>query len=165
MSLLTPSIIKLQVDGKPASEFTTAAQTNGQLTLSDHSRSPLSVSYEVIENFQRMANGTARKYVVAKKRTYTCSWTLLPSRKSITEGSVSTDLTVDGNADANTMKAFYEKYCNDSITMSLYHKRNSSTDSSYVESVKVFWSSFSYDVVKRYRDFDYWNVTVDFVEI
>lgn len=165
MTFLTPSIITLQVDGKNTSEFTIAAPTNGKLTLSDHSRSPLSVSYELIENFQRMANGTARKYVVAKKRNLSCTWSLLPSIKTMTVNSITTNMVVDNNADANTMKAFYEKYCNDSMTMTLYHKRNAATDTSYTEAVKVFWSGFSYDVIKRYRDYDYWDVSAEFVEI
>lgn len=156
MTFLTPSIITLQVDGAAASEFTLTTQTNGRLTLSDHSRSGLSVSYENIENFQRMANGTARKYVIAKKKTLTCSWSMLPTI---------TSMVADGNADAKTMKAFYEKYCNNSITATLHYGRNSDTTTAYTESIKVFWAEFSYDVVKRFRDFDYWNVTADFVEI
>ena len=63
MTFLTPSIITLQVVDKNTTEFdtTTEDMDNGQLTLSDHSRSPLSINYEIIENTQRMANGTARK--------------------------------------------------------------------------------------------------------
>lgn len=165
MTFLTPSIMSLQVDGKTASEFTIETPSNGKLTLSDHSRSPVSISYDKIENFQRMANGTARKYVIANKKNISCDWTMLPSRKTITENTVALDITVDGNADASTMKAFYELYCNDPMTLSLYHKRNSANDLAYVETIKVFWSDFSYNVVKRFRDFDYWDVTVSFTEI
>lgn len=165
MTFLTPSIIKLQADGQNSSEFSPSSLTNGALTLSDHSRSPLSVSYELIENFQRMANGTARKYVVANKRNFSCSWTMLPTRKSMTINSVNFDNTVDKNADANSMKLYYQKYCNTPLTMTLSHKKNSSIDVSYQESIKVFWSSFSYDVIKRYGDYDYWDVNAEFVEI
>lgn len=165
MTFLTPSIIKLQADGKTAAEFSIASPNNGQLTLSDHSRSPLSVSYEMIENFQRMANGTARKYVIATKRSFSCNWSMLPSRKTLTINSVNLDMVVDKNADANLMRQYYQLYCNTPLTMTLFHKKNSSTDTSYQESTKVFWSSFSYDVIKRYNDFDYWDVTAEFVEI
>jgi hypothetical protein len=160
MTFLTPSIIKLQVDGKTATEFSITTPTNGQLTLSDHSRSPLSISYEVIEKFQRMANGTARKYVVARKKNLSCGWTQLPSRKTLG----GRNFIADGNADANSMKAFYERYCNDPMTMTLYHKRNAEA-SSYVETLKVFWTEFSYDVIKRYQNFDYWDANASFVEI
>lgn len=165
MTFLTPSIIRLQADGKAAAEFSIASPNNGQLTLSDHSRSPLSVSYEMIENFQRMANGTARKYVVATKRSFSCTWAMLPSRKTLTINSVNLDMVVDKNADANLMRQYYQLYCNTPLAMTLFHKKNSSTDTSYQESTKVFWSSFSYDVIKRYNDFDYWDVTAEFVEI
>jgi hypothetical protein len=156
MTFLTPSIITLQVDGGSTSEFTLSSQSNGRLTLSDHSRSPLSISYENIENFQRMANGTARKYVIAKKKVLTCSWSMLPTI---------TAMTADGKSDSKTMKAFYEKYCNNSITLTLYNGRNADATTAYAESIKVFWADFSYDVVKRFKNFDYWNVTADFVEI
>lgn len=159
MTYLTPSIIKLQVPSKAASEFVIGTgENNGQLTLSDHSRSPLGVSYETIENMQRMADGTARKYVIATKRKFSCSWQLLPSRKTL-------DMVVDDNADSLTMKRFYEINFPYQMTMSLYHKRNSSDDLSYVETINIFWTDFSYDVVKRYKDFDYWNVTAEFMEI
>lgn len=166
MTYLTPSIIKLQVSSKAAAEFVPGTgETNGQLTLSDHSRSPLAVSYDTIENTQRMADGTSRKYVIATKKTLSCAWEMLPSRKSITENSVTTELTVDSNADALSMKRFYEINFPYPMTLSLYYKRNSSTDLSYVETINVFWTTFSFDVVKRYRDFDYWNVTAEFTEI
>jgi hypothetical protein len=157
MSLLTPSIIKLQVASKAASEFVPiTGETNGQLTLSDHSRSPLSVNYEVIENSQRMANGTLRKYIISKKRNLTCSWDMLPT---------SSDLVVDNNASALSMKRFFEINNVYPMTMSIYYKRNSSPDLSYVETIEVFWDSFNFDVIKRYQNFDYWNVTTDFMEI
>jgi hypothetical protein len=157
MPLLTPSIIRLQVPSKAAAEFIPdTGESNGQLTLSDHSRSPLSLSYEIIENSQRMADGSLRKYIISKKRTFSCSWDLLPT--------VST-LVVDNNASAYSMKRFFEINNFSPMFMTLYYKRNSSADLSYVESIQVFWNNISVDVVKRYQDFDYWNITADFVEI
>jgi hypothetical protein len=157
MSLLTPSIIKLQVASKAAAEFVPiTGENNGQLTLSDHSRSPLSVNYEMIENSQRMANGTLRKYIISKKRSLSCSWELLPTIN---------DLVVDGNASALSMKRFFEVNNVYPMNMTLYYKRNSSADFSYSETIEVFWDSFNFDVIKRYKDFDYWNITTDFMEI
>jgi hypothetical protein len=49
--------------------------------------------------------------------------------------------------------------------MKLYYKRNNASDLSYVETVSVFWESMTFDVVKRYQEFDYWNVNAEFVEI
>jgi len=155
MTLIIPSIIKLQANGKTAAEFSPSTPTNGQLTLSDHSRSPLSVSYEIIENKQRMADGTMRRSIISKKRTFGCSWEMMPTV---------TNLMADGNANATNMKAFYELYCYSPLTLTLRYKRNNS-ETSIDETYQVYWTDFSFDVIKRYKNFDYWNVTSEFTEI
>jgi hypothetical protein len=48
--------------------------------ISDHGRSPLSITPERIEKKQRMADGTLRRYVIAKKRSFSCSWDHFPSK-------------------------------------------------------------------------------------
>lgn len=154
MTFITPSIISLQ-----AGTNTSLFPTGGKLILSDHSRSPLSVNYEVIENFQRMADGTARKYVVSRKKNFSCSWNMLPTI---------TTLVADSNANSFLMKSFYETYLFKPLTMTLTHHRDgvaSSNISTSQETYNVFWQSFSYDVIKRYRDFDYWNVSAAFMEV
>lgn len=160
MTFLTPSIIKLQVQGASTTEFNSilSPSTGGKLTLSDHSRSPMSLNYEMIEKSQRMADGTMRKYVVAKKRIVRCDWTMLPTIRS---------QVVDGNADARDMKDFYQEYCYKPIDMTMYFARNfeERQDLNYTESIGVFWTSFNFNVVKRYKNFDYWNVTSEFTEI
>jgi len=262
MNFLTPSIITLNFNNN-TTEFNGA--TGGQLTLSDHSRSPLNLDYDIIQKEQRMANGTMRKYVVSKKKTFSCSWSMLPTKSS---------MIVDNKANAKLMKEYYEKYCAAPLRLSLYHGRNSSSISSisnpsphissfsanvtslganltwvasnatsysisltasggtqtfnlgsasslyldsnpengvlvdgtqytatltasgsggqtlsnpliftantvgvvnatitplvvssFPEIYDVFWSNFSYEIEKRYVDFDYWNVTAEFTEI
>lgn len=156
MKFLSPSIIQLQVINKNSSEFSTDAQNlnNGRLTLTDHSRSPLAVDYELIETSSRMANGTMRKYVIDKKRSFSCAWPMLPTINS---------MIVDGLSNANTMKKFYELNSNNLMTLSLFHARNGGS-SMTPETYNVFWQSFDYEIVKRYRNFDYWDVSVDFLE-
>lgn len=160
MTFLTPSIIRLQVQGGNAVEFDSTANpsTSGRITLSDHSRSPLSVNYEMIEKSQRMADGSMRKYVVAKKKIYSCDWTMLPTIR----GQVA-----DGNADARDLRDYYEAYCYKPLDMTLYFARNFSerSDLGYTQSVGVFWTSFNFEVIKRYKNFDYWNVSAEFTEI
>ena len=157
MALLTPSIITLRVNSKNTTEFAPGTgESNGQLTLSDHYRSPLQSSFETIESAQRMADGTMRKYVIANKKRISCSWTMLPTI---------TTMVVDGNASALAMKRFYEINYPYDMTMKLYYKKNGSTDLSYIETINVFWESMSFDVIKRYSDFDYWNINAEFVEI
>lgn len=158
MIFLTPSIITLQVVGKNTSIFDAeTASSNGKLILSDHKRSPLSINYEILEKFARMADGTARKQVIAKKRSFSCSWDMLPTVKT---------QIIDSNADALDLKRFFEIYSAQPITMSLFHKRNSQELSvNYQDSYTVFLNSFDYDVVKRFKNFDYWNISIEFMEI
>lgn len=156
MAFLTPSIIKLTQSGSIV-EFNPGGETSGlQLTLSDHSRSELQIKYDVIEKSQRMANGTTRKYVVAKKKQLSCSWDMLPTVQS---------MVVDGNANAKKMKQYYELYAGQPLKMTLYYGRNASANATYAETIDVFWDSFDFDISKRYNDFDYWNISVEFVEI
>jgi hypothetical protein len=67
--------------------------------LSEHNRSPLSISSNRIENTKRMANGTLRKYFIADKKNLSISWSSLPSYST---------LTVDGGYGAVDLKTFYE---------------------------------------------------------
>lgn len=157
MIFLTPSIISLQVVGGNTSVFDAQTATaNGKLLLSDHKRSPLSIQYDRIEKMSRMADGTARKQVISKKRNFSCSWEMLPTIK---------ELVVDDNSDALDIKKFYEIYAADPLTLTIFHKKNSDTTTAYQDTYNVFFQSFDYNVVKRYRDFDYWNVNVEFTEI
>ena len=160
MTFLSPSIITLQVQGGSTTEFDSALapSTSGKLTLSDHSRSPLSVNYEMVEKSQRMADGTMRKYIVAKKRNFSCDWQLLPTIR----GEVA-----DGKADARDMREYYDLYCYKPLDMTLYFSRNDEERNGlpYSQSISVFWTSFNFEVVKRYKNFDYWNVSAEFTEI
>lgn len=169
MTFITPSIIKLRYASGSEYDNANTTSTGTVLTLSDHSRSPLSVNHEIIEKTSRMADGTMRKYVVAKKSTYSCSWDLLPTIRS---------QVADGKADARDMKEFYDRYCYSPMHLDLYYMTNATergravnpadrnNDANhYKETKNVFWTSFTFEVVKRFRNFDYWNVTAEFTEI
>jgi hypothetical protein len=47
--------------------------------ITDHNRAPLGISVERLESKNRMVNGTMRRYTVGKKRTFSLSWSMLPS--------------------------------------------------------------------------------------
>jgi len=47
--------------------------------LTDHNRQEISINPTVIEKENRMANGTLRKFIVAKKDIISTSWNFLPS--------------------------------------------------------------------------------------
>jgi len=66
--------------------------------ITEHNRAPISVESNRIEKSQRMSNGTLRKLFIADKTTLSTSWTMLPSRST---------LTVDGGWGAEDMRDFY----------------------------------------------------------
>lgn len=169
MTFLTPSIIKVRYASGSEYDSALATSTGTALTLSDHSRSPLAVNYEIIEKTSRMADGTMRRYVVGKKNKFSCQWSLLPTIRSE---------VADGKADARDMKEFYDRYCYSPLSLDLYYMTNATergravvpadrnNDANhYKETKNVFWTSFTFDVVKRLRNFDYWNLTAEFTEI
>lgn len=141
------------------------------LSLTEHNRSTLPIQYEAIENARRTANGTMRKFVVAKKKNIQLSWGMLPSRSN---------MTVDGKSGAEALKDLYENYYEKPLTIQVkYHhtpagsSAHSSDDSSTTmstETLTVFITSFSYDVIRRMKDsqssgFDYVNVSIGFTEV
>ena len=142
------------------------------LELTEHNRSSLPLSPELISAERRTANGTMRKYVIAKKNSFQVSWNMLPSR---------TDLTVDGKSGAEAIKDFYDLYCGQPVTLELkYHQNRSggslvyasddSSTSMSTQTLNVFITSFSYEIVKRLQDsgttgFDYVNISMGFTEI
>lgn len=71
---------------------------NGTTLPSEHSRAALAVSVNRIQTSKRMANGRMRNYVIADKRTWQTSWTMLPALDKY---------TVDGKAGADAIEEFY----------------------------------------------------------
>lgn len=72
--------------------------------LTDHNRSEISISPELIEKTARMANGTMRKYVVAKKDVISTSWSLVPSQSVRT---VDYDAATKRGFSSGWLEAFY----------------------------------------------------------
>lgn len=133
--------------------------------FTEHNRSTLNFGYEQIESIKRTANGTMRKFIVAQKRSFDVSWSMLPS---------DTALVVDGKGGAGAIKNFYESNVGKSLTIDIIHHEDSVAALSSVavgqtpatkETLTVFISSFSYEVVKRMPYYDYVNVSIGFVEV
>jgi hypothetical protein len=116
--------------------------------ITDHNRSPLSIDVERIEQSQRMVNGAMRKFVIADKHTFSCSWEMLPTSNA---------KTVDGFWGANSMKAFY------SATPGAFELKIYAGDSS-VQTYQVVFSSFSAEITKRGNG-DFWSVNVTLEEV
>lgn len=137
--------------------------------LTDHNRSEIQFSPEVIEKTSRMANGIMRKYVVAKKNVISISWNRVPSQSSY---------TVDQNKSSEWLEAFY----NANIGMPVYIKvirakeTTPSTGSIPNESTRAtsltasttyqaFITGFSTTLVWRTKDRDFVNMNIEFTEI
>jgi hypothetical protein len=144
--------------------------------LTDHNRQPIKVTFEVIEKTNRMADGTLRRYVIARKHKISTSWQMLPSK---------TAETVDGNKAGAWMKSFYEanvfvpvqiKLINAQIVTdpaasslpaedtyygSSFDVTNTKTPHTYV----TYITNFDYEIVKRNNKYDLVNINIEFTEV
>lgn len=117
-------------------------------TLSEHSRSPLAISYERIAQNVRTANGTLRRFFVADKRSFSLSWDMIPG--------LAAD-TVDGFAGAKDLETKFSSTTG-SVTMTINYGQGSP------ENVTVMVEGFSIELQKRW-DYDWYNVSIDLVEV
>jgi hypothetical protein len=145
--------------------------------LSDHNRQPIGITYNLIEATDRMANGTLRKYIVARKFVITANWKDLPSLDSNVVDYTS------GAKGAAWIKAFYEGNAFQPVYVKLVFAqegvvKNSLPDGNYVDSknsagqiYNAYMTTFTYDVTKRMRPtypnqgYDYVDLKIEFTEI
>jgi hypothetical protein len=151
--------------------------------LTDHNRDAISISQELIETQERMANGTMRKYVISQKDTISVSWSYVPSRTSET-------------ADLNNGAAWIESFYRANVRTPVYLKvvsseidpdtalgaipnesgNNFKTSADEVISIArpnatgskiytVFMTNFSKTVINRTKLSDYVDMSIDFTEI
>lgn len=116
--------------------------------ISDHNRSPLSVSVNRIEDSARMANGTMRKYIIADKRTFTTDWADLPQ---------SSALTVDGFWGKNEIEAWWNTHTQPFV-LTVYY--GDGTHDQWT----VMMTKYSADISKR-GAYDFWKVSVEMEEV
>ena len=153
------------------------------LILSDHNRKELSFSTERIEQRQRTINGRMRSYNIADKLKMSVSWENLPSRSydlapSFDEnGKVISGLTkniADGGASGVELLDWYENHSGQFWMFLSYDKySNFGKDNEayehlgqYNEIIEVYFSDFTYNVVKRGgTNFDLWNVSLSLEEV
>lgn len=139
--------------------------------VSDHGRSPLSMTSERIGNDVRTANGTLRRHHVAKKRSWSVSWEMIPSTNAV--GGLN---TVDDGMSGEEIEEFYND--NDG-SFRLILRRGSAVDTAAptpAESAlpyedadfyicNVMFKSFSKETVKRGPVTDYWSIDVTLEEV
>jgi hypothetical protein len=127
---------------------TTVGVTTTYFPISDHNRSPLAISYEIVENRKRMADGTLRKQFIASKHKWSTSWDMLPGAAA---------QTVDKYWGANDIETFYLAHQGSFLMEVTY------SDSS-VQVFNVMFSSFSKTLQKR-GTYDFYSVNVDLEEV
>lgn len=133
--------------------------------ITDHNREPLSITIERIERKNRMADGTLRRYTVAKKRTFTVSWSMLPSKRNSVYGGKTGVTTVDGGWAGEDIENFHNTV-NGSFKMKLRKGTDEAkaiTDGT-IEIVTVMISDYSRDVERR-GVVDFWNVNITLEEV
>lgn len=142
-----------------------AALKFNSLSLSEHNRAPITMSYTRIEKTQRMSNGTLRKFHIADKRRINVSWSSLPSFATF---------TVDGGYGALELKAFYEgsaakgaNALSGRNTFDVTIKTGATT-----ETIEMSFTSFSCDMIKRNihnvpgdTPQEFWSVSLSLEEV
>lgn len=133
--------------------------------ITDHNREPLAITWERIERKNRMADGTLRRYTVAKKRTFSTSWTLLPHLRNSTYLGRVGMTTVDDGWSGQEMETFFNN--NDGRFLMKLRKgideAKAITDGT-IEVVPVMISDFSRDVEKR-GTVDLWTINLTLEEV
>ena len=156
--------------------------------ITDDNRQPIKITYETVEKSSRMADGTLRKFVIARKHKITTSWQNTWS---------SSANTTDGTKGAAWLKSFYEAnvfvpiYVRLSvasvntqnipttsgavITETVANSYSYTNGDTYIPSLFAknstnmvyhgFMTSFDYEVSKRNLKYDLVNMSIEFTEI
>jgi hypothetical protein len=69
--------------------------------ITDHNRQPLQITYDRLEDVNRMADGTMRRFITANKKKFSTSWENVPAAGGY-------NFTADSNLGAAWLKSFYE---------------------------------------------------------
>lgn len=145
---------------------------NGEtMKVSDHNRSPLSEDIERIENKQRMVDGTLRRYSIVKKRTWSCSWDLLPSvnvdggLKTADGGIGGVEMENIAHNINNPFRLILRKGAARGVNVpQVAESALPYTDENFYI-VNVMISDFSKEIIKRGPKSDLWNVNLTLEEV
>lgn len=153
--------------------------------LTDDNRQPIKIVFEVIEKTNRMADGTLRRYVIARKHKISTSWQSVWSKTSpaIHNGIKTFAGTTDGGKAGSWMQSFYEANVFTPVKLKLTTAQiNPVTEltAGQVPNEDLYYSSardvtadtyttyitnFDYEVVKRNKDYDLVNINIEFTEV
>jgi hypothetical protein len=133
--------------------------------ISDHNRQPLSISIERFEKKNRMADGTLRRYSVAKKRTFSVSWDMFPSKITPSYAGHTGLGTVDAGWAGEDIETFHNTV-NGAFLVKLrkgVDEAKAANDGT-LEVVTVMISEFSKDILKR-GTVDFWSLNITLEEV
>lgn len=125
--------------------------------VTEHNRSEISIGTNRIKQSTRMANGTLREFIIADKKIFTTSWSMLPSYRNE---------TVDGAWGAEDLKTFYESLAGKSSFRIKINTSESATaaETSTSNIYTVVFSGFECTLVKRGIQ-PYWSVNISLEQV
>jgi hypothetical protein len=161
------------IDGETGKIVPTGTEGTNFIILSDDNRAEISINSTRLETRKRMVTGRMRSYHLADKLTLSTSWQMLPSRNyadgTITVGEYS--YTTDGGAGGVDILNWYENHSGSFWVYLAYDRFDNFTSNKmqkmnqYNEVIEMFFSNFSYTVVKRgTQTHDYWNIDMSLEE-
>lgn len=130
--------------------------------LTDHNRKEIDISSTLIEQSQRMANGSMRKYVIANKRTINTSWVDLPSQTSSTVDLKNSSAWLSAFYNSNVYVPVYVKFTHSKVTNPTIGSApsNSTFASARTSSETIICYITKFNLKTKHR-----NVTYDFVDM
>lgn len=133
----------------PKGSLVTLAGTS----LSEHNRSALAVTPDIIKTDVRVANGSLKRYYVASKKKLDLSWANLPALDS---------QTVDGKAGKNSLYTLYTT--NISTTFTVTYKEVNASNVQTSITLTMMIDTYTEKLNKRF-DRQFWDCTLTLVEV
>lgn len=131
--------------------------TQSWIKLTEHNRSEIVMGINRIEQAQRMANGSLRKFFVVDKKEFSVSWSMLPGTRIY---------TVDNQWGALDLIEFYNSSEGQStfdIRLN-FAKSGTSQESSGYEQYTVSCTSFNATLIKR-GEVPFYNVSMSMEQV
>ena len=131
--------------------------TQSWIKLTEHNRSEISINIQRLEQSQRMANGSLRKFFVADKKEFSVSWNMLPGTRIY---------TVDNQWGALDLIEFYNSSEGQStfdIRLN-FAKSGTNQESSGYEQYTVSCTSFNATLIKR-GEVPFYNVSMSMEQV
>lgn len=137
--------------------------------LTDDGRAEMSVSSVRIETRERMINGTMRTWHVADKKTFSTSWTNIPSRARDEDGGPIISETY-GNAGTHwaagsELLDWYDSHTGGFWALMIYDRENNYDSIYSYDLVNVTFLEMSHSVQKRGKTSDLWNMSMSLEEV